>query len=419
MGRLCRMQRCPVAPTLVTNTAVSLYHQWMLAPVRVGDIAVTVATKPGVLAHGTTDPSAFMLAEWVALHAAPTPGMRALHLNSGNGLVAAVAAHVGYAPIAIDRHMANANASRRSLVATNAEAQEPEVYHAALATPLVAPHSCQLVTIRNPTDKLSVQHAIADAFEVLEVGGVCVLAGANDEGAKPAARMLADVFGHARVDAQHSSARLLVATKRGTQPENDTFLRSPWRLVTHMQEREVTLGGAPMVLCTRPGVFSWEHVDEATTLLAGAMRIADGDAVLDLGCGAGALGMVAAHAAPQGRVLLLDADADAVACATRTAERSGATTTEVRASDVTEAAGTALFDVIVSNPPFHMGKGTELAIPRAFIEQSYERLKPGGRLYLVANRTLPYEWLIAERFGEVRTAHDGRRFKVIGAVKQR
>jgi 16S rRNA (guanine1207-N2)-methyltransferase len=38
-------------------------------------------------------------------------------------------------------------------------------------------------------------------------------------------------------------------------------------------------------------------------------------------------------------------------------------------------------------------------------------------LYLVANRTLPYEWLIEETFGEVRTAHDGQRFKVIGAVR--
>jgi 16S rRNA (guanine1207-N2)-methyltransferase len=39
-------------------------------------------------------------------------------------------------------------------------------------------------------------------------------------------------------------------------------------------------------------------------------------------------------------------------------------------------------------------------------------------LYLVANRTLPYERLIAECFGEVRTAHDGRRFKVIGGVRR-
>jgi 16S rRNA (guanine1207-N2)-methyltransferase len=91
---------------------------------------------------------------------------------------------------------------------------------------------------------------------------------------------------------------------------------------------------------------------------------------------------------------------------------------EVRASDVTDAVTDEAFDVVLSNPPFHLGKGTDLAIPRAFIEQAYARLLPGGRLYLVANRTLPYESLIDECFGEVRTAHDGRRFKVIGAVRR-
>ena len=49
---------------------------------------------------------------------------------------------------------------------------------------------------------------------------------------------------------------------------------------------------------------------------------------------------------------------------------------------------------------------------------AHAALAPGGRLYLVANRTLPYERLIAECFGEVRTAHDGRRFKVIGGVRR-
>jgi 16S rRNA (guanine1207-N2)-methyltransferase len=35
----------------------------------------------------------------------------------------------------------------------------------------------------------------------------------------------------------------------------------------------------------------------------------------------------------------------------------------------------------------------------------------------VANRTLPYEQAIAERFGTVRTLHDGRRFKVLSATR--
>ena len=48
-----------------------------------------------------------------------------------------------------------------------------------------------------------------------------------------------------------------------------------------------------------------------------------------------------------------------------------------------------------------------------------EALKPGGRLWLVANRHLPYEQTLNERFGEVRVAGERDGFKVIAAIKAR
>jgi 16S rRNA (guanine1207-N2)-methyltransferase len=59
----------------------------------------------------------------------------------------------------------------------------------------------------------------------------------------------------------------------------------------------------------------------------------------------------------------------------------------------------------------------ELTIPKAFIDAADRHLAPGGSLFLVANRQLPYERLVAERFGAVRILHDGRRFKVLGATR--
>lgn len=391
------------------------YETWQQGPARAGDLVVTVATKPGVFAHGWLDAPSAMLAEAVVERPASTDD-RSLHLGSGNGWVPAVAKAVGYAPTAIDRYFTNAEATRRTLDVQTGPAHV--VHHAALANPFVAADSCALVTIRMATDKLGVQLAIAEAFRALTLGGTCLLAGANDEGAKPAARLLETVFGNAQLAAQHSGCRLLVATKRSAIPGDAALLDSPWLDADHFHELTVTLAETGFVASTRPGVFSWEHVDEATGILADLMRIENGESVIDLGCGAGILGVAASRWTPEGRVLMLDADADAVRCATRTAAQAGSTNVEVRASDVASAAADTRVEVVVSNPPFHLGKGTELAIPRAFIEQAYAHLVPGGRLYLVANRTLPYERLIAECFGEVRTAHDGRRFKVIGGVRR-
>ncbi len=397
----------------------SAYQTWQIGPAHVGDRSVLVASKPGVMAHGSIDTPAMMMAEWISAMDTPSAGARSLHLASGNGLVPAVAMAVGFAPYAFDRYKANAESTRRSLAAAPGVVEGAyAVHHEVLANEVVPAASCALATIRIPTDKHGVQQAVAEAFRALAVGGVCLIAGANDEGAKPAAKLLAQVFGHARLDAQHSSCRLLVATKLAEAPVDASSISSPWLDQHRFHEVPVTVADDRIVLSTRPGVFSWEHLDEASGILGDIMRIAPGESVLDLGCGSGVLGVLAARQSGTGRVVLLDADADAVRCARRTATAAGCRNVEVRASDVTDAVTDEAFDVVLSNPPFHLGKGTDLAIPRAFIEQAYARLLPGGRLYLVANRTLPYESLIDECFGEVRTAHDGRRFKVIGAVRR-
>lgn len=398
------------APSLMND-----YRQWLVAPVNIGAYALAVASKPGVLAHGAIDVAAFMLADAVARRPPPPTAARSLHLHSGNGMVAAVALQVGYSVHAYDRYLPNAEASRRTLQASGGD--PATAHHAVLAGEAVADGSVQLVTIRIPTDRLGVQMAIAEAFRCLEVGGVCLVAGGNDEGVKPAGKLLEQLFGTVRLDAQHSGHRLLAAVKPTGAPADPTLLTLPWMDADCMQATPVTVAGHSFTQYSRPGVFSWEHLDEATLVLADTMRIAPGQSVLDLGAGGGALGVVTARASRTGRVLLLDADADAVRCAVRTARDAGETTIEVRASDVAEAAGEERFDVVVTNPPFHVGKATDLSVPQAFIEASHAQLLPGGRLYLVANRTLPYEKWIGERFGDVRMVHDGRRFKVLSASR--
>ena len=76
------------------------------------------------------------------------------------------------------------------------------------------------------------------------------------------------------------------------------------------------------------------------------------------------------------------------------------------------------YDVIVTNPPFHAQQGAARPdIGRAFIAAAAAALVPGGRLWLVANRNLPYELELDANFGSVRIVTQQQGFKIIEAIK--
>jgi 16S rRNA (guanine1207-N2)-methyltransferase len=102
----------------------------------------------------------------------------------------------------------------------------------------------------------------------------------------------------------------------------------------------------------------------------------------------------------------------------RSARDAGVHGVRVLPSDIVSAVRDERFDVVLSNPPFHVGKATELAVPAQFIADAYRVLEPGGTLQLVANRTLPYEGLLQAAFGNVTSLHDGARFKVLWSEKR-
>lgn len=399
--------------TTPTETALDRYAYWQNAPLSIAGSRVLVATKPGVFAHGTVDPASMMLAEQAASLGRST----SVHLNCGNGMVPAAAAVAGGASVlwCSDRSLPSVQATERTMAANGIAGSHVVHAHGTHAFPLAL--NADVVTIRVSTDKVALQQLIWEAFHALRIGGKCYIAGANDEGVKPAVRLLESIFGATRLEAQHSGHRMAVATKAQIAPSSLTEGTSPFLDPDHFREVSVSIKGSAYTLSSRPGVFSWEHLDDATQILGDLMDIRAGESVLDLGCGAGALGLTAASLSGTGRVLMVDADAEAVRCAARGIAKAGLVNVEARASDVGGAVGDERFDVVVSNPPFHQGKATDLTVPQQFIADAYAHLNVGGRLYLVANRTLPYEKVMADRFGDVRTLHDGRRFKVLGATR--
>ena len=400
------MRSAPPSPAQLSE-----YHRWRTRSVTVAGHAYALATKPGLLGHGRDDAAAELLAGRVVV----ARGSTVVQMQCGSGLFAAVAAEgFGAAEVILtDRSLVAVDAARRTLVAN--AVTNGTVFHGHGSAPLDPSLRADVVAIRIPTEKMALLQLLADAFTLLRIGGQCCIAGATNEGIKSAANLLADLFGNATVLGTQSGHRAVMAVKRAATPTDTAALAHAYLRHDAFNPIDITLRGTALQLFSRPGVFSWEHLDEATALLADVMDVRPGDDVLDLGCGSGALGILAATLSGTGRVRLVDVDSEAIRCATRAIDLAVLTNCSALCSDVGRAVLDERFDLVVANPPFHVGKGTDLDVPAQFILDAWRVLKPGGRLALVANRTLPYEKLIHAAFGNLATLHDGTRFKVLGA----
>jgi 16S rRNA (guanine1207-N2)-methyltransferase len=167
----------------------------------------------------------------------------------------------------------------------------------------------------------------------------------------------------------------------------------------------------------RDGVFARGGLDDGTRMLLETVEVRPDDRALDLGCGSGIIGMLLARLASAGHVDLVDSDSAAVALARDNLITNKIANATASVGDGIGAAPGTAYDLIATNPPFHLGRRQTTAIARAFIADAARALRPAGRFYLVANRFLPYEPNIEAAFGNVREVAGDGRYKVLLATR--
>jgi 16S rRNA (guanine1207-N2)-methyltransferase len=156
--------------------------------------------------------------------------------------------------------------------------------------------------------------------------------------------------------------------------------------------------GHELEMETAPGLFSPERADRGTLAMLAHATFAPGMHVLDLGCGWGLVGILAAKSCGEEGVVLSDVDPRAVALAKANAARNGVGGVKAVVSDTYEGIDDAGFDLILTNPPCQ----SDFAVAKRFIEKGFNRLKVGGRLLMVTKRRTWYRNKLVAIFGGVR-----------------
>jgi len=156
--------------------------------------------------------------------------------------------------------------------------------------------------------------------------------------------------------------------------------------------------GVECEFVTNDKCFSPQNADRGTVAMLSVCKIEQDETVIDLGCGYGTVGIWAANFTKPENIYMLDIHTDAIECAKKNAVLNGFDGLNIIESNGYEMLDRAGFDVILSNPPYH----TDFSVAKMFIEKGFNRLKVGGRMYMVTKRLDWYKNKLASVFGGVR-----------------
>ncbi len=267
--------------------------------------------------------------------------------------------------------------------------------------------SQDIVIILTPKSSVEARYWIARGASMLRQGGVLICAAENKAGGTRLKKMLA-VHGLGSVDGEsRNKSRVVWGYEDGEQNI----------INQHIQDgaEQNVLGGQ---FLSQPGVFGWNKVDKGSELLVEVIPHELKGCGADFGCGYGYLSeYLLRNCSKIKNVFCADADYRAVKLTQDNLARF-----ENRFQglwvDLTLPHDTLKnLDFIVMNPPFHEGKKTDSSIGTRFIENAYDALRQGGKLWMVANTHLPYERILSEKFEYVTKHHEGQGYKVYEAVR--
>lgn len=164
---------------------------------------------------------------------------------------------------------------------------------------------------------------------------------------------------------------------------------------------------------TTNDVFSPQGIDAGTLAMLSIVDFHDDDKLLDLGCGYGIVGILAAKIIGENNVVMTDKNIKAVELAKQNSKLNNVSEVKIYQCEGFKDLNEKDFTLILSNPPYHV----DFNVPKEFIEKGFNRLTMGGKMYMVTKRKEWYKNKLVSIFGGVKITEIGG-YYVFMAVKK-
>lgn len=177
---------------------------------------------------------------------------------------------------------------------------------------------------------------------------------------------------------------------------------------------KTTIKEIELTLETSDELFSPRIIDSGTLAMLSVVDFKKDDKVLDLGCGHGVVGILAAKIIGVNNVIMTDIDKKAIEVSKKNTVLNNVEGIKIIQSDGFKDLDEKGFTKILSNPPYH----ADFSVPKMFIEKGFNRLSINGGLYMVTKRKDWYKNKFVNIFGGVKVWKIDKYFIFMGIKKE-
>ncbi len=219
-----------------------------------------------------------------------------------------------------------------------------------------------------------------------------------------------NIIGSTKTSLAQKKARLIfshynqeLTVKPNPYPQSYLLDNNPWQILNHAN----VFSRAKLDIGCR---FFMENIPSSS----------DEKTIIDLGCGNGIVGMIAAKNNPNACIDFYDESYMAVASAehnfTQVFDSHRQASFNVDDCLSSRAANSA--DLILNNPPFHQQNAIGDFIAWQMFSQSHKVLKKSGELWVIGNTHLGYQQKLKKLFGHCEKMHSNAKFVILRAIKK-
>ncbi|MDT8283005.1 MAG: methyltransferase, partial [Gammaproteobacteria bacterium] len=334
-----------------------------------------------------------------------------LIINDGFGALSVALSH--YRPVVMTDSYLSMQAISQNLKINDLDYDSVTIINSLHAPDSVLDKTADLVIIKIPKSLAMLEDQLYRIRSALDGSTKIIATGMTKRIHTSTMSLFEKIIGPTRTSLAHKKSRLIFC-------EFDTSLTPCENPYPDSYELGYQLDDVELEMINHAGVYSRDKLDTGTRLFIENLPADERyKTIVDLGCGNGVLGLMAAIKNPAAKMIFSDESYMAVDSSIDNFTKIFGESREAEflQTDCLYGVPENSVSLVLCNPPFHQDNAINDDVAWQMFTEAKEVLESKGELWVIGNRHLGYHAKLKHLFGDCEVVASNKKFTLLKAVK--